>query len=82
MNLEDYLREKYPTLSWAAACEAFAERIDSTRQTVDRYARFLRFPSPEKIAAIRDETRNLVTADDHLPPRLREKTQRPRRAQA
>ena len=81
MRLEDYLREKYPDLTLTQAQVAFAEQVDSTRQTIDRYCRGQRYALPEMIARIRKTTRGLVTAEDLLPPEYRE-TERERRARA
>lgn len=72
MILHDYLLEAYPDLVPIQRDAAFAERVGVTRQTIHRYRTFQRFPSPEMISRIRDETNGVVTADDHLPPELRE----------
>lgn len=70
MTLQKFLETNYPDLSIGRACAAFAAEIDSTRQAVDRYRLFQRYPLPEVIVKIENATNGLVTADDHLPPHL------------
>jgi hypothetical protein len=72
MTLDDYLRQTYPGLSSYRADKEFAEKIGTNHQNINRYRRFLRWPSPEMIARIRAGSDGLVTADDHLPPQYRE----------
>jgi transcriptional regulator with XRE-family HTH domain len=75
MTLHDYLLETYPELGWYQRDQAFAERVGVSRQTISRYRTFQRFPSPEMISRIRDKTNGMVSAEEHLPPALRETTE-------
>jgi hypothetical protein len=70
MTLEDYLREAYPDLKIGRASAAFAKKIGTSRQNIDRYRTYERRPRLEMVAVIETETSGLVTATDHLPPEL------------
>lgn len=78
MTLQDYLLEAYPDVSLGRAEAAFADKVGTSRQNINRYRIYQRFPSPEMIARIRQESRGLVTADDHLPPQFQEKSEKTR----
>jgi hypothetical protein len=81
MTLQDYLQEAYPNKSWTQAETEFARKVRTNQVTINRYRLFKRYPRPEILARIRQETKGLVTAEDHLPPQFRE-TERERRARA
>jgi transcriptional regulator with XRE-family HTH domain len=74
MTLHDYLLQTYPALGWYQRDQAFADRVGTFRQNISRYRTFQRFPSPEMISRIRDETNGVVAADDHLPLAFQETT--------
>jgi transcriptional regulator with XRE-family HTH domain len=80
MTLDDFLIQAYPDVSWIQREQEFAGKIGVARQSINRYRRFVRFPSPAMIARIREESGNLVRADDHLPPQYRESAAELRRS--
>lgn len=70
MTLQEYLEKKYPDLSIGLASTAFAKEVNSSRQVIERYRLFERYPVPEMIVKIENATKGLVAAADHLPPKL------------
>ncbi len=56
MTLEEYLKEAYPGMKPSAADNAFAARIETSRQNITRYRQYERYPQPEMIARIRRAT--------------------------
>lgn len=70
MTLQKFLETKYPDLSIGRACAAFADELQTTRQAVERYRKFERYPVPEMIVKIENASNGLVTAADHLPPQI------------
>ncbi|WP_439398489.1 hypothetical protein ACRQ5Q_14505 [Bradyrhizobium sp. PMVTL-01] len=70
MTLQKFLETKYPDLSIGLACKAFAVELGTSRQVIDRYRRFERYPIPEMIVKIENASGGLVTSEDHLPPHL------------
>jgi DNA-binding transcriptional regulator YdaS (Cro superfamily) len=80
MTLQDYLKEAYPDMAPSAADEAFAKKIGTSRQSINRYRVSGNFPAPEIIARIRDATRGLVTAEDLLPEQYRARSQQKRKS--
>jgi hypothetical protein len=79
MTLEDYLREAYPDLKIGRASAAFAAKIGTSRQNIDRYRTYQRRPLLEMVAVIENETDGLVTATDHLPPELAQEIRKRKR---
>lgn len=67
MTLEDYYAVAYPDVSLSDADKQFAKKIGVARYTVARYRKFQHYPTPANWALIKQATKGLVTADDHLP---------------
>nr|WP_176422201.1 hypothetical protein [Bradyrhizobium sp. 2S1]MCK7671495.1 hypothetical protein [Bradyrhizobium sp. 2S1] len=67
MTLAEYYAVAYPDVSPSGADQQFADKIGVARWSVTRYRKFLHYPTPTVWARIKNATKGLVTADDHLP---------------